>query len=99
VFNTTSYNFTASLYLWYAWYYTLQQVALNIVDVMLKMAQIVPRVETVLYTGWSACETADNIRPIILPHLIDACTSTVIYLHNIGLISLMSIMELIDING
>lgn len=56
---------------------SLQQVALNVADVILKMSVIVPRVETVLYTGWTAAATACNIRPIILPHLIEACKKSV----------------------
>ena len=56
---------------------TLQQVALNVVDVILKMSLIVPRVETILYNGWTAAATADNIRPIILPHLVEACRKSV----------------------
>lgn len=58
----------------------LQRVVINVFNVMLKLSTIVPRVETMLYNGWSSSKAMTNLRPAVLPRLFETCKNSVMFL-------------------
>ncbi|XP_074662516.1 dynein axonemal heavy chain 7-like [Tubulanus polymorphus] len=52
-------------------FHDFEVVLLNVYDVMIKAASIVPRVETKLYSEWSGNKSKSTLRPIILDEILE----------------------------